>query len=82
MIVVDMPEKCSSCSMAFLNEYYDCLECYFKPGHELEQAEEKPDWCPIKQFPEKANHTDYCDNGRYDKGWNDCLTKILKEDEG
>lgn len=69
MIVVDMPEKCSSCSMAFLNEYYDCLECYFKPGHELEQAEEKPDWCPIKQFPEKANQTLCKVLERTETGW-------------
>ena len=40
----------------------------------------KPDWCPIKPLPKKAHHKEYCDNGRYDKGWNECLEKI--EDGG
>ena len=38
----------------------------------------KPDWCPIRPMPGKVYHEDYCDNGRYDKGWNDCLKEILK----
>ena len=36
--------------------------------------------CPIRPLPDKAHHEDYCDNGRYDKGWNECLEKI--EDGG
>ena len=31
--------------------------------------------CPIRPLPDKAHHEDYCDNGRYDKGWNECLEK-------
>lgn len=41
----------------------------------------KPDWCPIKPMPERANHEGYCDNGRYDKGWNDCLAELMKDGE-
>lgn len=37
----------------------------------------KPDWCPIRPLPERACHEDYCDNGRYDKGWNDCLNEVF-----
>ena len=40
----------------------------------------RPDWCPIKPLPDKADHEGCCDNGRYDKGWNECLEKI--EDGG
>ena len=46
---------------------------------EIEQKQvilKKPNWCPIKPLPERANHENYCDNGRYDKGWNDCLDEI------
>ncbi len=82
MIVVDMPEKCCNCRMGFENEYYDQFECYFKPGEEIKPDDGKPDWCPVRPLPERAYHENYCDNGRYDKGWNDCLNKILKEDEG
>lgn len=80
IILVDTPDKCCNCRMGFVNEYYDQFECYFKPGTEIEPDEEKPDWCPIKPLPEKAHHKEYWDNGRYDKGWNECLEKI--EDGG
>ena len=33
----------------------------------------------IRPVPERARHTEYCDNGRYDKGWNDCLDELLKD---
>ena len=48
--------------------------CQYKP-HNINGT--KPDWCPIKPAPERADHEDYCDNGRYDKGWNDCLNEVL-----
>ena len=38
----------------------------------------RPDWCPLRELPEKANHPAYCDNGRFDKGWNACLDMILE----
>lgn len=81
IIVVDMAEKCCNCIMGYVNEYYDQFECYFKPGEEIKPDGEKPDWCPIKLLPDKAHHEEYCDNGRYDKGWNECIDEILKEEE-
>ena len=47
-----------------VDDYYD----YVSPR--------KPDWCPLKELPEKMK---YC-NGTYNgqvKGWNDCIDKIL-----
>ena len=52
--------------------------CQYKP-HNINGT--KPDWCPIKPVPERANHENYCDNGRYDKGWNDCLNEVLGIDK-
>lgn len=26
-----------------------------------------------------AHYEDYCDNGRYDKGWNECLDELLND---
>lgn len=40
--------------------------------------EELKENCPLKQMPEKANHPEFWDNGRYDKGWNDCIDEIMK----
>ena len=45
---------------------------------EFDLKSEMPDWCPIKPVPERACHEEYWDNGRCDKGWNECLEAILK----
>ena len=80
IIVVDMPEKCCNCAMGFHNECSDRFECFLEPTKELNDPDHvKPNWCPIKPIPEKAHHTNHCDNGRYDKGWNECIDEILKE---
>ena len=63
-------------------EYKRLYSCRFVPS----DAEDfylpdilsaKPDWCPLQDMPERADHPNYCDNGRYDKGWNDCIDQIL-----
>lgn len=76
VLIVDMPEDCTMCK--FWNSKDD--ECYATGVEELSlnSEEAKPDWCPLRELPEKANHPAYCDNGRFDKGWNACLDKILK----
>ena len=67
VLVMDMPERCADCPLrssekTSSTDYYD----------------KKPDWCPLRELPEKANHPAYCDNGRFDKGWNACLDMILE----
>ena len=87
IIVVDMPERCKDCD--FIRGDFHGAYC------ERESDEEglckkipieiirhgKPYWCPINPIPERARHEDYCDNGRYDKGWNDCLNEVLGIDK-
>lgn len=34
------------------------------------------DWCPLRELPERSDHPDHCDNGRFDAGWNGCLDAI------
>lgn len=73
IIIVDVPENCRDCKFRNLADL--CLD-------ELDVIEyrnnkNKPDWCPVRPIPERANHRDYCDNGRYDKGWNDCLNEVF-----
>lgn len=36
----------------------------------------KPDWCPLRELPERSDHPEHCDNGRFDAGWNGCLDAI------
>lgn len=74
VLVMDMPEDCVMCK--FLDS--DNEECYAVgvDPFRVSLLGAKPDWCPLRELPEKANHPDYCDNGRFDKGWNACLEEI------
>lgn len=77
VLVMDMPEQvCQKCILCYETENEDEYLCC-ATGKLLPDGE-KPDWCPLRELPEKANHPDYCDNGRFDKGWNACRDKILK----
>ena len=81
IIVLDeVPEKCNKCRFWFAKATvpveYRCMGLQ-REITENELTKKKPDWCPIKPAPERAGHEDYCDNGRYDKGWNDCLNELL-----
>lgn len=80
IIVVDIPENCENClfSMAHAAPLQDCLYCTVLTMGVIRKSQiKRPNWCPIKPMPERAYHENYCDNGRYDKGWNDCLNEVL-----
>ena len=93
IIVLDeIPKSCIDCPVCYHSEdmslgrfQYERLDrCKLEPG-EVEQVyledilHKKPEWCPIKPMPEKVQQKEYCDNGRYDKGWNECIDEIFKE---
>ena len=85
VLVMDMPESCSKCK--FLYEFQGIKKCQLmnvlnNGESRLSQhifTEKRHDWCPLRELPEKANHPAYCDNGRFDKGWNACLDTILEK---
>ena len=83
VLVMDMPESCKDCSCKYPSykddALYDCAITGKKIPIDGGRYGEKPNWCPLRELPEKANHPDYCDNGRFDKGWNACLDEILEE---
>lgn len=82
VLVMDMPETCKDCSCKYPSYKDDALYDCAITGKTISinggRYGEKPYWCPLRGLPEKANHPAYCDNGRFDKGWNACLDKILK----
>ncbi len=39
---------------------------------------QKPDWCPLKEVPEKY----YPVGMNFERGWNACIDEILKESDG
>lgn len=84
IIAVDVPKLCCECPFFDVLEESNIMYCSVSElGHcehlpkFIENEYLKPDWCPIKPLPERAYHENYCDGGRYDKGWNDCLNEIL-----
>lgn len=77
VLVMDMPEQvCQKCTLCYEAENDDEYLCC--ATGKLVPDGKKSDWCPLRKLPKKANHPDYCDNGRFDKGWNACLDEILK----
>lgn len=85
-ILVDMPEKCSQCNFWFGKATapveYRCMA----KQRQLENLTEKPDWCPIRELPEKKEPTQFpispllpWQYTEYDKGWNACLEQMEVE---
>lgn len=76
VLVMDMPECCNDCyamNMSLSGRFCRAAE------ESLPVKAERPDWCPLRELPEKKelylsinNQKGYCD------GWNACLDKILK----
>ena len=79
VLVMDMPECCIDCCCGYFERYTKELNLVCGATGEDANNVAKPDWCPLRELPEKVNHPDYCDNGRFDKGWNACLDEILEE---
>lgn len=86
ILVMETPKACSNCKLCKVLDRWECACCTLRRDlkeqnlyREIDVVyyQEKPDWCPLREMPERADHPDYCDNGRYDKGWNDCLGTIL-----
>nr|DAG34831.1 MAG TPA: hypothetical protein [Caudoviricetes sp.] len=87
VLVMEITEICCDCR--FCRELHEgveaCCELEDEPNDNTlcrmidDYCYHKPDWCPLRELPEKANHPDYCDDGRFDKGFNACLDEILEE---
>ena len=86
VLVMDMPKSCGKCK--FLYEFQGIKKCQLmnvlnNGASMLSQStftEKRHENCPLRELPKNANHPAYCDNGRFDKGWNACLDEILKDD--
>lgn len=89
VLVMNMPDTCENCTCKYSSykndELYDCAitgkAIPINGGH----YEDRPDWCPLRELPEKETEmTDADDLGvEYVRGtmdgWNACLDEILKE---
>lgn len=81
VIVVDMPEYCDYCPVGRIFGFESGVECLIATDGQSRVTRygihvKKPEWCPIRPMPERVYHENYCDGGRYDKGWNECIEAI------
>lgn len=88
ILVMDAPEKCSDCKLCKVLDRWECACCILCNDLRNENLcrtidtvyyQDKPDWCPLQNAPEKKDKNPYhneCESGYVD-GWNDCLDQIL-----
>ena len=87
VLVMDMPETCCDCN--FCREIQEGIEACCELMDELNDntlcrmidskngyCQEKPNWCPLKELPERMKYHDGIFNGQV-KGWNNCIDEIL-----
>lgn len=73
ILVIDMPENCLKCKLQ------DWANCRIIKG--CHTGDTRPDWCPLKEFPQKKKDTLMTNYKRYVQGWNDCIDRIEKGSE-
>lgn len=78
VLIMNMPENCFRCK---LQNWANC-----KITNKCHVGECRPDWCPLRELPERETEmTDADDLGNdYVRGtmdgWNNCLDMILREE--
>lgn len=73
IVVDDIPVICAECDFASLKCGGKYIWCDVKKEF---CNNSKPDWCPIKQMPEKIEVLKYPHSMKFSRGWNACLNEI------
>ena len=76
ILVMDMPSSCNECELKVLPNPYSFMICGKTKEH-IERGSQRPTWCPLREVPPRAYHPNFCDNGRFDAGYNACIDEIL-----
>ena len=89
-VLGDIPESCSDCQLCVYDDImgFSCHGAidngfgFTKIPDEIVYHDLKPDWCPIKEFPEKYDDVNVYepDFGEFRKGYNKCLKEILNNE--
>ena len=88
VLLIDTPENCLDCQFCYeLDEGVEACcsisdddkdtSLMKKINYEYGYCQGKPDWCSLKELPNKKNLGEIF-NGNV-KGWNDCLKEIIGE---
>lgn len=85
-IAIDIPEHCDLCPLGRIFGMNGGVECRVAPegkcvaGYGLHI--EKPDWCPIRPFPEKDRESYVRADSYWQKqGWNQCVNYLEGEND-
>ena len=83
ILVIDTPNSCMGCNFLYCDVEHDtdnCIACEESRKVNLEK-EEKPDWCPLREMPEKKRVSLLDNELEIGKkhGYNACIDEILKE---
>ena len=77
ILVIDTPRSCGQCKLKYFNEEDEIYQCAVDNSKIAAVYIKRYD-CPLNPLPEFKYLTAEDDN-LYDRGWDDCLTKILGE---
>lgn len=79
ILVMDMPETCFQCKMQRILGMSGKIVCgAVSKNCEADHKEKKPDWCLLKEIPQKYSKSQEWFSEEYTEGRNDCIDEILK----
>lgn len=98
ILVLDTPRACIECPLSYPKDkitvepyvYRQLFSCQCVPEdvediYVQDILNEKPDWCPLREIPQKTAKRDLADFSKgysdgWNKGYNAAIEEILKED--
>lgn len=86
ILVIDMPDSCMGCNFLYCDAENNSESCQAREKARIVnlENEDKPDWCPLREMPEKKKTigTESETERIYmNCGWNDCIDAIGGGDE-
>ena len=81
ILVMDMPDSCMGCNFLYCDAENNSESCQAREKSRIVDLEKeyKPDWCPLREMPEKKKTigTESETERIYmNRGWNDCIDAI------
>lgn len=85
ILVIETPKCCEECPLEMdVDGKLGVNICRGREKYSYNpDSKEKPDWCPLKEVPEKEDKSIFYNNYKtgYVNGFNACIDEILRENE-
>lgn len=83
ILIIDMPSCCGECPIhaSYTDSAFSIREYWCAAVGEDVNPKTKPDWCPLKELPERMEGYDSIkwQWGEYEDGWNHCIDCLVDE---